>query len=436
MKKSILFFNLWILIHFFPVFAQNNPEHIILTWKNDPESSQAITWRSEKPLDHPIVELYKSSSSPIESSVKIPFSLDSSKVSLADQGTWYYYSANFESLNAGITYSYRVGDLNSEMSPWMDFKTPKEKGGLRFLYLGDIQNEISNWGTRTIRAAYQHSPHSAFMLFAGDCVNDGHQNSQWEEWFDALGFIPTQMPIVPVTGNHEYDELPGSDEESLSAFWQSQFELPLNGPKGLEESVYYYDIQSTRIIILNSLMALQSEEDLSYQTEWLEKVLQENPQEWTIISYHHPLFSSRDGNHGQYPELRDAWQPKFEKYGVDLVLQGHDHMYGRSSKLSKTLEIPTGQAGPVYIVSVAGPKMYGIKKGERWMERAAVNTQLFQEISIENNKLEFRAFTVEGELYDSFDLIKNPKGFNFFKEHINSESTPENTFPNGTYSNK
>ena len=62
------------------------------------------------------------------------------------------------------------------------------------------------------------------------------------------------------------------------------------------------------------------------------------------------------------PEIREALQPIFEYYGVDLVLQGHDHTYARSGLMTHE-NVGTGvtarspKAGTVYVVSVSGPKM-------------------------------------------------------------------------------
>jgi hypothetical protein len=91
-------------------------------------------------------------------------------------------------------------------------------------------------------------------------------------------------------------------------------------------------------------------------------------------------------------------------------LQGHDHAYGRGT----VSNIPTGKrvsdanSGTVYVVSVSGPKMYDLSD-DPWMQRKARNTQLFQVISIQGDKLQYEAYTAHGELYDAFDLIKSGK---------------------------
>lgn len=75
--------------------------------------------------------------------------------------------------------------------------------------------------------------------------------------------------------------------------------------------------------------------------------------------------------------------------------------------------------GPIYVVSVSGPKMYDIGL-QNWMDRAASNTQLYQVITINDTKLAFKAYTVNGDLYDAFDLEKDKKGQNTLVELSNT----------------
>ncbi len=59
----------------------------------------------------------------------------------------------------------------------------------------------------------------------------------------------------------------------------------------------------------------------------------------------------------------------------------------------------------MYVVSVSGPKMYELTERE-WFDRGAENSQLYQVIHVDGNKLEYQAYLATGELYDAFDLIK------------------------------
>ena len=130
----------------------------------------------------------------------------------------------------------------------------------------------------------------------------------------------------------------------------------------------------------------------------------------------------------------------FDKFGVDLVLQGHDHSYARGRTAAATANVATGvntrdgATGPVYVVSVSGPKQYVLKK-DLWnaysaiLDRKAENTQLYQVVSVAGDTLRYRSYTVMGTLYDSFDLVRGA-GPNRFIEHM-QPGAPTRSFADG-----
>jgi 3',5'-cyclic AMP phosphodiesterase CpdA len=198
----------------------------------------------------------------------------------------------------------------------------------------------------------------------------------------------------------------------LSRHWRPQFAFPENGPADIpefKETVYYLDYQGVRFISLDSNFK-QAE-----QCGWLREVLSNNPQRWTIITFHHPLFSPARGRDN--PLVREAWKPIFDEFKVDLVLLGHDHTYARSGDVSArsgvgTVNVPTGfqqvydpAIGTVYVVSVSGPKMYQITRAD-WAVRTAEDTQLYQIITVDGDELRFEARTAVNRLYDAFVLKK------------------------------
>lgn len=230
-------------------------------------------------------------------------------------------------------------------------------------------------------------------------------------------------------------ELPDPGQEELSLQWRPQFTLPENGPAGMEETVYYLDFQGMRIIALNS--NIRDEAQLRQQTEWLASVLESSDARWTAVTFHHPVFSSAEGRSNEH--LRTAWKPLFDKYQVDLVMQGHDHTYARGQvqNLAQGANARVPASGTVYVNSVSGSKMYEIKD-DRWdrfedveMQRGAENTQLYQVIHVEQDTMEYRSYTVTGELYDAFDLVKQENGLpNELVERpttVREERTHENT---------
>jgi 3',5'-cyclic AMP phosphodiesterase CpdA len=264
-----------------------------------------------------------------------------------------------------------------------------------------------------------------FFLHAGDLINRGNKDHEWGQWFDAGAFIFSMIPQVAVPGNHEYDrdefDADNPDQRQLSRRWAQRFEYPENGPEGTSENVYSIDVQGIRIIGLDTNIG---DDQLSAHTQWLEEQLKNNPNRWTIVTHHHPVYSTSRGRDN--PELREYWQPLYEKYGVDLVLQGHDHSYGRSAPLRAHLEnVATGLRvasegdGPVYVVSVSGPKMYDLKaypEGQKPFVKHLANEQLYQVIDITHDEITYIAKTPDGHVRDRFRISKDPAGAKVFQD--------------------
>ena len=415
-----------------PEFAKNwskpgkHPDHIVLNFSEDPSESVSVTWRTSAEVTHGYAEIAIATAAPkfwrnaktINAKTE---TMDASKIQTAEVVS-NYHSVTFSELLADTLYAYRVGD-GKIWSEWIQFRTAsKNSKQFSFLYVGDAQNYILELWSRLIREGYRKAPDASFIIHAGDMVNDAHSERQWHEWFTAGGWIHSMLPSISIPGNHEYRPLNAEEQEkqirSLSIQWRKQFTLPENGPdiEELKETVYYTDYQDLRIISLNS--NLKQEE----QIEWLEEVLRNNPKKWVVVTYHHPLFSASGGRDNE--RLRSLWKPLFDKYNVDLALQGHDHSYARGRTAPHLAEgehnVLDGlntrdYTGTVYVVSVSGGKMYKLRPNawDGWdaeRERAAENTQLIQLISIDGDILSYQSYTATGELYDAFDLIKQQGG--------------------------
>jgi 3',5'-cyclic AMP phosphodiesterase CpdA len=244
-------------------------------------------------------------------------------------------------------------------------------------------------------------PKAKFIIHAGDLVDRGASDAEWGEWHAAAGWINGMVPSVPTPGNHEY-----TGPNGLTEHWRAQFTLPNHGPPGLFETVYYLDYQGVRVVSLNT------EEKLAEQAVWLEEVLANNPNRWTVVTFHRPVYSSSRGRDN--PKVREAWRPLFDRYHVDLVLQGHDHSYARSG-LMRDDNVLSGlsraEHGTVYVVSVSGAKMYEVGNLS-WAESKAQDVQLYQLVRVDGDVLRYESRTATGDLFDSFELRKQPGGGN------------------------
>lgn len=381
------------------------PERVLLTMNGDPASQMAVTWRTDKGTTG-AAQITEAKPGPnLEADARTIPATVAEAVETTPGVTHYYKSVTMAGLQPSTKYAYRVGD-GEVWSEWNHFETASDKPEpFSFLYVGDAQNDVLSMWSRVIRDAFREGSKARFILHAGDLINHANNDENWGEWFEAAGWINRVIPSVAVPGNHEHYKPKDAHGRILSRLWRPQFEYPRNGLKGLEDTNYFLDYQGVRIVGMNSSV------DHDEQAEWLDSILADNPNRWTILTFHHPVFSAaakRDN-----PELREAWLPIIDKYNVDLILQGHDHTYGRSQKLSSGTMVGKSVGGSVYVVSISGPKMYNLTEtNDDIMARMAEDTQLYQMITIDGNTLKYIARTAAGDLYDAFDLIKGSDGKN------------------------
>lgn len=402
------------------------PDRIVLTWTGDPSTSQSVTWRTSTDVSRAFAEIAVAEADPgfkdrarrVEASTR---------AFVSNLSKCHVHNARFDDLEPATKYAYRVGD-GANWSEWFHFRTAPAADStdpFSFIYFGDSQNDVRSMWSRVLREAWLDAPRAAFMVHAGDLINIAENDNEWGEWFAAGGWLNAMVPVIAAPGNHEYASLKredGSRERWLTRHWGVQWAFPDNGPEGLENSVHYVDYQNVRIVALNS------NEGQAEQAAWLDRVLSENDRTWTVLTFHHPIFSmARDRDNAS---LRQQWKPVFDRHSVDLVLTGHDHTYGRTALLLPESNAPTGTnwratpTGTVYVVSVSGPKMYELEpKSQAEIQRVAENTQLYQIITVEGPVLRYESRTAVGEVYDAFTLQKRDGQPNKMTEQV--PDTPE-----------
>ncbi|KAF0151719.1 MAG: metallophosphoesterase [Ignavibacteria bacterium] len=404
MKRNfLLLFFLSVLLQI-NIYSQQSaaPERIILNLTENPSREIAVTWRTEQQFTNSEIQ-FAQSTSWIEfknNVIKVPAIEENF---MTDDGkAVYHYSAILKNLQPKTNYLYRVGH-DSIWSEWNQFTTASNENiPFKFLFIGDPQNDIKEHCSRVFRQAYKTAPDAALLLFTGDLVTNT-SDILWSEFFDAGGFIFRTIPSILTPGNHEHKlvKVDGKFQRSkiLDPSWNVHFTLPENGPKEFKESSYYVDYQGVRFIILNSHYNVKE------QAVWVEKVLQNNSNKWTVAAFHVPIYSMGSGRDSKV--TREPLMPLFDKYGVDLVLTGHDHAYGRSKKIYGGKVVPDSSKGTVYVVSVSGPKMYALNPLYKdLMAKTAANVSLFQVIYVEKNQLKYQSFTADGNLFDTFFLTK------------------------------
>ena len=395
-----------------------DPDRIILTFNGNPSTKRAVTWRTDSSVKKAEAQIavaglnsdfVEEASTYTANTEEFDLGLYKSNKSLIVN----YHSVVFENLKPNTLYAYRVG-FAENWSEWIQFKTANDTySPTQFVYFGDAQNDILNHWSRVIRMAYKTAPDASFVIHAGDLVDSAHKDNEWAQWFKAGGFIHSQWTAIPVVGNHEFQRFDGYEgtlPRRLSIQWRPQFTLPVeeNLDEKLHETVYSVEYQDILVLVLNSTGHLEE------QTEYIREKLTNSDAKWKIVTNHHSVFSPAEGRDFEY--ARKVWKPMFEKYGVDLVLNGHDHTYARGHTPVKSQNVnESGIFKTLYVTSVSGPKQYKLDKDQiknyeidgYKSDKMGEETQFFQVINIDSNKLTYSAYTTLGDLYDRAIITKD-----------------------------
>ncbi|HCM59602.1 MAG TPA: metallophosphoesterase [Bacteroidales bacterium] len=388
----------------------SKPDRIILNIAGDPATSMAVTWRTDTTITESVAQV----------TVNLPtvFLADSA---LTVSGYWQdvtgdgvtgrFHSVIFSGLKPSTGYAYRVGS-GAEASEWFTFRTAAAgTAPLTFLYFGDSQLGSKSLYARVIRQAYRQTPDARLMIFAGDLVDGGSgstlHDDEWGDWHAAAGFTVSEVPVMPTPGNHEYYDPAVRGKRDLNRYWRAGFTLPENGPEGVEETAYSVDYQGVRFIIVNSDEMVRNESLANAQAEWVEGLLRNNPCKWTVVVFHHPVYSTSARRDNKV--IRESLKPLFDRYGVDLVLTGHDHTYARGMIVPDSADMKVKTAGTVYVVSVSGSKQYK-QDAKQWWQVGMTNTQLWQAVTVDGDRLSYRAYDATGRVADQFTITRMKDG--------------------------
>jgi len=312
---------------------------------------------------------------------------------------YFYRAGSWESFDA------ETGAFaNPNLSRPHTFRTapnPDADAKFTFVAAGDSRGGYSNIAENM--AAYL-KPDAAFWLFNGDMTDNGVQN-QWNEWFVAMEPIISYRVLMPVQGNHEM----------FSGVYYGNFALPRNNElpdefpnydETYNEYAWSFDYGNTHVIGLGS----NTEDLIKMSLDWLEADLikaNENPNiVWKVAVFHHPPYSA--SNHGCNDQTKDFVSPLFEKYGVDVVFNGHDHNYERTHPIANEELAAPGTHGVVYVIAGAfwAP---GYGNGTEWWTAASEEGEdgNYAVVDIDGPTLKVTAYSGDGNtVLDEFTIEK------------------------------
>lgn len=413
------------------------PTMLSVTMGEDSTTQATINWFSKYSLEDTDIEIYKADSEPQfkgESTTTSEFTIDKTEKTVVrsypgiDVGVAGFLKYEFDlvqhtvklsNLEPGATYYYRVG--NAKYGWWSNtgkVTTADGSDNVTFFHMTDPQSQNDKQYTRAwktvLKTAFEEYPDAKFVLTTGDLVDHGDNNKLWQSMFDMGADSLMNTYLMPVTGNHE-----GMGTNATANY----FVLPNMPEQDTSTGVYYsFDYNNIHVAVLNT-EKLNDDDSLSDdQIEWLTKDMQSSDAQWKFVALHKALYSH--GSHYKDDDvvaMRAQLGDLLPKLGVDMVFEGHDHVYMRTASLInnvkedgkttylskdggvyKTLVQPNGT---VYeIGGCSGVKTYitnDLSVTDKYFPRAekalAVDAPMFSAIRIEDGVLYFDAYVVKDD---------------------------------------
>ncbi|MGK5631667.1 purple acid phosphatase family protein [Streptomyces sp. URMC 123] len=373
-----------------------------LAFGADPRTQMRISWQVPLAVRRPFLRVGLAPwelSRRIEAEVR-PLHTPALSKKLPEVRQFHLHAA-LDGLRPGTTYYYGVGHDGfdpaeaSRLGTIGSFRTaPAAAEPFVFTAFGD--QGVSYHALANDQLILGQNP--AFHLHAGDlCYADssGHGKESdvydarvWDQFLAQTESVASRVPWMVTTGNHDMEAWYSPNGYGGQA---ARWSMPDNGPDPrAAPGVYSFVHGNVGVVALDA-------NDVSYeipanrgvtggrQTAWLERRLGELRRtpgvDFVVVFFHHCAYST--STHASDGGVRDAWVPLFEKHQVDLVINGHNHVYERTDAIrggEVGRRVPIGATtdptrdGIVYVTAGgAGKELYGFGPGVRDSYEGAVH---------------------------------------------------------------
>ncbi|MDN3022670.1 metallophosphoesterase family protein [Streptomyces sp. S.PB5] len=360
-----------------------------LAFGADPRTEISVSWQVPVAVKKPFIRVGAHPwdlSRKIEAEVRTLYT--PAGVGAGADHTQYYVHAELTHLKPGRTYYYGVGHQGFDpAAPHLlgtlgTFTTaPATAKPFTFTAFGD--EGVGYHGLANDSLVLGQNP--AFHLHAGDIAyadpagqgksgDTGFDSRIWDQFLAQTESVAKSVPWMVSYGNHDMEAWysPGGYGGE-----EARWNLPANGPDAKNlPGVYTFVYGNTAVISLDA-------NDISYeipanlgisggtQTKWLEAQLKKyraaKHVDFIVVFFHHCAYCTSTA-HASEGGVRQEWVPLFEKYTVDLVINGHNHQYERTDVIKGgevTRKLPIGGTahpetdGVVYVTAgAAGRSLY------------------------------------------------------------------------------
>lgn len=303
------------------------PVSLTVTLFDAENSVYGFTCNTEKEPLRPVLQIQKGGEL-TEDCLEFDVStVKQSSYSESDTSFTYYILKAEAPLEANAEYTYRIYDkyVETGTAPATLQTKDTKSTEFSFTHVADTQAYATNFGTVLNNVV----GNTDFLLHTGDVVESSKHEHEWKEMLHGNAAYLSKVPMMAISGNHETTYKNGSNE----TFKHFHNKLPTQASTKLG---YFYSFTygNTKFIMLNT-NDLTGNKLKTEQYDWLVDELKNNTATWTIVSMHNPMYSV--GKYGSDTSrnqiclaLRAQLQAIFAQYGVDVVLQGHDHTVSRT----------------------------------------------------------------------------------------------------------
>lgn len=262
--------------------------------------------------------------------------------SVANDGQ-YSCKATVTGLVADTTYYYQLSNKNNKSDVY-SFRTD-DGGAFSFAFVGDPQIGASN-NTASDAAGWENTLNIidnndvfsdvSFLLSAGDQVNTASDENQYDGYLDHD--VLTSLPVATAIGNHD------SGSNTYSQHFNVPNEASADYGKTAAGGDYYFVYNNVLFMVLNS--NAQSADDVNAHKAFMQaaiKATENDGIQWKIVMFHHTLFTVASHAKDSYITDTNGFKaqiiPVLKDLDVDVVLQGHDHVYCRTYMMDGTTPI-------------------------------------------------------------------------------------------------
>ena len=237
----------------------------------------------------------------------------------SDSARKYLYSAKLDGLVPGSSYTYEIAGTYSGA-----FQSPADSGAFTFAFLADPQIGFASdaKATGALFSLLNTRDDLAFTYIAGDLTDSSRKERQWELLFQSGGVNSSAGQSF--LGNHLLAVAQGNHDNSS---FSGHITAPSAG-SDVGPAVYSFDYSNVKFVVLN----LNSSDTWAAQADLLRREAADakHTGKWLVVGFHQSLYSG--AAHivdSSIISTRKFWSPLLAELGVDVVLQGHDHVYDR-----------------------------------------------------------------------------------------------------------